>query len=163
MWEQQLLFSHLLLCMKQLCFVLPCHRQLILAKAGEAKQNSLQQAPRQQSQPYTLLQHYAATGCASCLLEGQPLQFWGWSPRKQGGSWGRTGEEGTAALSPLLTFMKGGVQEGVIKEQAATLSPALRLTPHHQLAVAGGLQTFGHKQRTEVGQFLQGAVPKHEQ
>lgn len=100
MWEQQLLFSHLLLCMKQLCFVLPCHRQLILAKAGEAKQNSLQQAPRQQSQPYTLLQHYAATGCASCLLEGQPLQFWGWSPRKQGGSWGRTGGGGDCSPQP---------------------------------------------------------------
>lgn len=100
MWEQQLLFSHLLLCMKQLCFVLPCHRQLILAKAGEAKQNSLQQAPRQQSQPYTLLQHYAATGCASCLLGGQPLQFWGWSPRKQGGSWGRTGGGGDCSPQP---------------------------------------------------------------
>lgn len=59
--------------------------------------------------------------------------------------------------------MKGGVQEGVIKEQAATLSPALRLTPHHQLTVAGGLQTFGYKQRTEVGQFLMGAVQKCEQ
>lgn len=73
------------------------------------------------------------------------------------------GEDGTAVPSPVLTFMKGGVQEGVIKEQAATLSPALWLTPHHQLAIAGGLQTFGHKQRTEVGQFLQGAVPKYEQ
>lgn len=90
MWEQQLLFSHLLPYMKQLCLVLPCHRQLIPAKAGEAKQNSLQQTPRQQNQPYTVRQCCAATGCANCLLRGQPVQVWDWSPRKQGGSWSRT-------------------------------------------------------------------------
>lgn len=34
--------------------------------------------------------------------------------------------------------MEGGVQEGVVKEQAASLGPALGLSPHHQLTVAGG-------------------------
>lgn len=47
--------------------------------------------------------------------------------------------------------MKRRVQEGVVEEQAAALSPALRLAPHHQLAVAGRLQTFRHKERGQGG------------
>lgn len=50
-----------------------------------------------------------------------------------------------------LTFVKRRVQEGVVEEQAATLSPALGLAPHHQLTVAGCLQTFGHKERGQGG------------
>lgn len=43
------------------------------------------------------------------------------------------------------------MQEGVIKEQAPALSPALGLAPHHQFTVAGCLQTFRHKERGQGG------------
>lgn len=48
-----------------------------------------------------------------------------------------------------LTFVERRVQEGVVEEQAPALSPALGLAPHHQLAVAGCLQTFRHKERED--------------
>lgn len=48
-----------------------------------------------------------------------------------------------------LTFVECRVQEGVVEEQAPALSPALGLAPHHQLAVAGCLQTFRHKERED--------------
>lgn len=63
----------------------------------------------------------------------------------------RDGAASRRGLCVALTFVKRRVQEGVVEEQAAALSPALGLAPHHQLAVAGRLQTFRHREREGTG------------
>lgn len=47
----------------------------------------------------------------------------------------------------VLAFVKCSVQKGIVKQKASAFSPALGLAAHHQLAVAGSLQTFRYKTR----------------